>query len=440
VLVAGPDAAQGTLTLNGDGSFSYTPAANYFGGDSFTYTITDGNGGSATATVSITVNSVNDAPAIDVRSASASAQYSDSITPFTVSGTDVDNPASVLRFTVTGLPTGLTLVDNLDGTATVSGRVLVPSATYSPVFAVSDGAKATSATGTIVVTTENVELEYTGDTLKSTGSTASNSTTTVNLSAAVREAADGSLGDKLDTTGVRFTVFTSNGAAAGSCTGKVTVGSQPGVGSAKCSLTLGADNYTVNYELVDTVRYYHSPVETAALTVTVAGTGFTTGGGWITEPSLRSRSNFGFTVKYLKNGNIQGNSLYIYRKMVSANEVVNPTGGFLPAGEYNWIIKSNAWATGGLIQKCNTATPKVCSAEFSGKANIRAVNRATGVEYSLGGNYSFQVKVTDNREPGSSSTLPADTYTIRVWDESGTYYELARSELPIEGGNIQVKP
>ncbi len=30
---------------------SYTPAANYFGTDSFTYTITDGNGGTDTATV-----------------------------------------------------------------------------------------------------------------------------------------------------------------------------------------------------------------------------------------------------------------------------------------------------------------------------------------------------------------------------------------------------
>src|SRR6185436_9512168 len=47
----------------GAGGITYTPAANFNGADSFTYTIGDGNGGTATATVNVTVTSVNDAPA-----------------------------------------------------------------------------------------------------------------------------------------------------------------------------------------------------------------------------------------------------------------------------------------------------------------------------------------------------------------------------------------
>jgi VCBS repeat-containing protein len=58
--VAGP--SHGTLVLNGDGSFTYTPEANYFGDDSFTYRASDGGEASNVATVTITVTPVNDAP------------------------------------------------------------------------------------------------------------------------------------------------------------------------------------------------------------------------------------------------------------------------------------------------------------------------------------------------------------------------------------------
>jgi len=52
----------GALTLNTDGTFTYTPDANFNGSDSFEYTLDDGNGGTDTAIVTLTVNPVNDAP------------------------------------------------------------------------------------------------------------------------------------------------------------------------------------------------------------------------------------------------------------------------------------------------------------------------------------------------------------------------------------------
>ena len=57
------DVSNGTLVLNANGSFSYTPDANYTGGDSFVYTVTDADSGeSSTGTVTLTVNPVNDLP------------------------------------------------------------------------------------------------------------------------------------------------------------------------------------------------------------------------------------------------------------------------------------------------------------------------------------------------------------------------------------------
>ena len=52
----------GTLSANADGTFTYTPDANYHGADSFSFTASDGTVTSTAATVSITVNPVNDNP------------------------------------------------------------------------------------------------------------------------------------------------------------------------------------------------------------------------------------------------------------------------------------------------------------------------------------------------------------------------------------------
>jgi hypothetical protein len=51
----------GAVTSNGT-TVTYTPAANFNGGDSFTYTVSDGNGGTAMASVIVSIAAVNDAP------------------------------------------------------------------------------------------------------------------------------------------------------------------------------------------------------------------------------------------------------------------------------------------------------------------------------------------------------------------------------------------
>jgi Bacterial Ig domain len=461
-------------SVSPSGVLTYTPAPNLNGSATITLQIKDSggtaNGGadtSATQMFVINVTPVNDAPSgLSATPDAQSVPYSDAISSVVISATDIDSAPSTLTATtswkkstdasfvttqplggLTLTPTSLTSAD--PRTWTLSGRAMVAIGTYIVRVSVSDGAASSYTDVTIEVTREDTTIEYTGDTLKSTNSTATNSTTTLDLSAVVREQADGNLGDKLGEQRLTFTVYASNDATLSipkfTCTVTIVPSATQGTGTAGCTTTqLAADNYLVKIVMVDRVAgvgYYSGSADTGVVTITIAGTGFTTGGGWIMEPTLLSKSNFGFTVKYLKNGNVQGNSLYIYRKTVAANTVVNPAGGFLPAGQYNWIIKSNAMT--GLNQTCTTGTPKICNATFTGKANITAVNRTSGVAYSLGGNYQFQVDVTDNGEPGSSPAPAPDRYALRVWDTStGTYYQLgsATGQIAINGGNIQVRP
>jgi hypothetical protein len=53
------DPAHGTVTLNADGSFTYTPEANFLGGDTFTYKANNGVADSNLATVTINVLTAN---------------------------------------------------------------------------------------------------------------------------------------------------------------------------------------------------------------------------------------------------------------------------------------------------------------------------------------------------------------------------------------------
>jgi len=62
IVVGAP--ANGVVTRLDDGRYRYTPNANYAGGDSFTYTVSDGVN-TTTQTISVTVNERNDRPVIE---------------------------------------------------------------------------------------------------------------------------------------------------------------------------------------------------------------------------------------------------------------------------------------------------------------------------------------------------------------------------------------
>ncbi len=142
-----PTAAHGTVSCTAAGACTYTPAANYFGPDSFTYGISDGHGGTDTATVSITVTPVQDNPTAvdDVISTTQGSPGSVNVlaNDFDVDG---DTPLTIQSFT-----------QGLHGTVTCTGS----SCTYTPApgysgpdsftYTISDGHGGTDV-GTVAVT------------------------------------------------------------------------------------------------------------------------------------------------------------------------------------------------------------------------------------------------------------------------------------------------
>ncbi|MES2422806.1 MAG: Ig-like domain-containing protein [Pseudomonadota bacterium] len=145
------DPANGTVVVNANGTYTYTPNANYFGADSFTVTVSDGRGGSSTAVVNLTVTPVNDAPVI----AQPAALTTPNATPVsgTVTATDVDGNA--LTFSQGGAPSNGTVVVNPNGSYTYTPNSTF-SGTDSFVVTVSDGAGGTtSATVSVTVLPAN---------------------------------------------------------------------------------------------------------------------------------------------------------------------------------------------------------------------------------------------------------------------------------------------
>jgi hypothetical protein len=155
--------AHGAVVLNAGNTVTYTPAANYNGPDSFTYTVSDGNGGTATASVSITVTAVNDPPVAVNDSATTMAEVAVVIA---VRANDTDVEGNTL--TVTAVTQGAHGAVAINAGATVTytpaaGWVGPDAFTYT----ISDGAGGT-ATATVSVTvqapprvTGNLQVLYT---------------------------------------------------------------------------------------------------------------------------------------------------------------------------------------------------------------------------------------------------------------------------------------
>ncbi len=147
LLISNLSSANGQLVENDDGTYTFTPDANFNGNVEVKYTVSDGNGGTTESTASFDVNSVNDGPTTSTVNLDGVEDTTITITygQLLSQAGDVDGDA----LTVINLTTNNgALVDNHNGTWSFT-----PSADFNGTvnlsYQVSDGT--TTATGGAVV-------------------------------------------------------------------------------------------------------------------------------------------------------------------------------------------------------------------------------------------------------------------------------------------------
>ena len=152
-LASGP--SHGTLELDADGSFTYTPAANFSGTDTFTYKVSDGLETSAEATVTITVLPVNDPPVAEDDAYFMPTSGGFVHAAFGVLANDTDVDGGALTASIATAPSHGTVVLGTDGSFTYT-----PDESFHGVdsftYVANDGtADSAEATVTITVHPEN---------------------------------------------------------------------------------------------------------------------------------------------------------------------------------------------------------------------------------------------------------------------------------------------
>jgi large repetitive protein len=200
LTVTGATSPNGAVTINPDGTITFTPNANFNGPTTITYTISDGRGGTSTATVTLTVASVNDVPVANPSSATTNEDTPVILTPL-ANDTDADGDpltvtaATAANGTVTILPDGTvrytpnanfngtdvvtyTISDGRGGTATSTVTVNVVSVNDVPV-ATNDTAT-TPEDQPVTIPVLGNDRDADGDPLTITAATSPNGTVTIN--------------------------------------------------------------------------------------------------------------------------------------------------------------------------------------------------------------------------------------------------------------------
>ena len=308
-------AAHGTTVANPNGTVTYTPAANYSGLDTFTYTITDSQGAVATGSVAVTVTSTNDAPAAVDDAYTTAEDVTLTVPPTGVVVNDLDPDGNTLTAIGVTVPAHGTLSLNTDGSFSYT-----PALNYSGpdsfTYKVSDGTvESNVATVTITVTAANDAPVAVNDAY----TTAEDTALTVD--------APGVLLNDSDVEGDAVSAIVLSGPTHGSLTLNAD-GSFIYAADANYS---GSDSFS--YMLMDDVS--ESNVATVTITVTAVNDGPVA-----VNDAATTAEDTAATIAVLANDtDVDGNVLSVTAVGVPAHgtAVANPDGTitYTPAANYN---------------------------------------------------------------------------------------------------------
>ena len=121
VLESGP--SNGTLTLNANGSFTYSPEDNFNGTDSFIYRASDGTLKSNEAKATLTVTARNDSPTVKV-SAGGTCGKDDHSGTVNLTVADVEGPAGKLTLSADSFNATLVPISNVNFAGSGAARTM----------------------------------------------------------------------------------------------------------------------------------------------------------------------------------------------------------------------------------------------------------------------------------------------------------------------------
>jgi len=305
----------GVAQLHLDDTVTYTPDADYFGPDSFQYTIVDGRGGSDTATMTLTVNPVPDNPTAVDDSAFITEEHAGKVIGVLANDFDVDGD-SLIVFDVIQSPNS-TVVNEVDFVTYIPHTDFSGTDTFT--YTISDGTGNT-ASATVTVTVMNTpdpptanddtsgateetpvtidvlanDTDPDGDTLTvlSVGSAGSGAVT-------VNGGADVTYTPNLNFTGNDTFVYTISDGNGGNDTASVTVS----VSNVNDNPVAVADSVTTLKDLPVTVAVLDNDfdVEGDALVV-----------DWVTDGASGAVTNNGVDVTYAPGTDFVGEDTFTY--------------------------------------------------------------------------------------------------------------------------------